>query len=98
MVLEGSQAVLWGERKFTWMKARSSVYVFRALEVTLIRLIMKISVKYLCCHGQGKAVVDSCFCYHRVSTRARPVALNTEISKDLAEVDVEMWIFLFNFL
>lgn len=74
------------------------MYLFRALEVTLIRLIMKISVKYLCCRGQGEGVVDRCFCYHSVSTRACLVALNIEISEGLVEVDVEMWIFLFNFL
>lgn len=60
--------------------------MFRALEVTVIKLIMKISVKYLHYQRQGEGVGDPCFCYYSVSTRACLVALNTEISEGLVEV------------
>lgn len=40
------------------MRTRLFLYVFWALEVTIIKFIMKISVKYLCCQRQGEGVGD----------------------------------------
>ena len=68
------------------MRTGSFLYVFSALEVTVFRFIMKISVNYLCCQRQGAGVGDSCFCYYSASTRVCLVALDTEISEGLVEV------------